>query len=90
MSIEEALKRAAAGAFDPAPSTPVTDKALQIFSSDLPFREKWDLISALASSLDRANQDDCKRYGSIIEGMYADAETAEDLQYMNSEEHWPA
>ncbi len=90
MSIEEAIKRAIAGDFDPKPNTPVADQALQVFGSDLPFREKWDLISALASSLDRDNQDDCNRYGTIIEGMYADAETPEDIQYMNPEADWPA
>jgi hypothetical protein len=90
MSIEEAIKRASAGVFEPAPETPVTDKGRAIFSSDLPFKQRWDQIMALIPELEASTEEDHQRFGSLIEGMHADAETVDDIQYMNREEGWQA
>lgn len=88
MSIEDAIKKAMAGDFGSQAETPVSDKASEIFRSKRPFKERWDLISALEAELDQTNTEDCSRYGSIIEGMHADAETADDIRHMNAEASW--
>jgi len=82
MSIEDAISNAQRGIFPVATDTPVTDKAIVIFASDLPIQEKWDQLMALEVELDEANEDDCYRYGCILEGMYASAQSPEDLAYL--------
>lgn len=82
MSIEDAIANAERGIFPVATDTPVTDKAIVIFGSELPITEKWDQLVALEAELDEANKDDCYRYGCILEGMYATAETPEDIAYL--------
>lgn len=90
MSIEDAIKRASAGVFEPVPETPVTDKGRAIFSSDVSFKQRWDQLMALVPELEASSEEDRQRFGSLIEGMHADAETADDIQYMNREEGWQA
>ena len=88
MSIKDAILKAKQGEIPESQATPVSDKAGAIFRAEMPFKQKWDLIEALASELDQANKEDCYRYGCYVEGMHADAETEDDIRHMNSEAAW--
>lgn len=83
MSIDEVLDLANQGIVPVTPATPVSDKAAAIFSSSLPFRQRWDAIVALEPELNSASADDRYRFGWLIEGMYASAESPDDLRYMH-------
>ncbi len=84
MSIEDAIKRAMAGDFDPQPVTPLSDQAFALLKTDLPFREKWKQVQMLAKQVRQAGGEDADRFKWVIESIYAGA-TAEEINIMHED-----
>lgn len=84
MSIEDLIKRAMAGDFDPEPETPLCDQAFALLKTDLPFREKWMQIQILSKQVRQAGGEDADRFKWVIESIYAGA-TAEEISLMHED-----
>lgn len=90
MSIEDAIKRAMAGDFDPEPETPLADEAFAVLKSDLPYSQKIQRVKELTKQAKAAGGEDYRRFSSVVECMYADASAEEFALLQSDDNEWPA
>jgi hypothetical protein len=88
MSIEDAIKRALEGDFGPQLATPLSDEAFAVLKGVLPYQEKLQLVCQLMERAEQVGGEDLRRFGHVIECIYADA-SAEELLVLQSDHAWP-
>lgn len=85
MSIEDAIKQAMVGDFDPESATPLSDQAFTVLRGDLPFRQKLKRVGELLRQAELAGGEDLQRFSNVIEYIYADA-SAEELAILQTDD----